>query len=412
MAAYVDAGDMVSQYSRQDSPLDYPTPSASSDAGTVAKDEPAKKKRKAWGQPVPEIVKILPPRKRAKTAEEKEQRKNERILRNRRAADKSRQRQKAAQAGLEQQNKDLLAENAQLRALVQEHGLVFNFVPPPPSEDFSEDKEYDTPVISYPTPSSSEAASQVSPCIAPQLDASQISMPAISSSDSNLTQYPAVVLCDLQCQLVLEKKLRLLDPTSMVSTILTLIHYLTIAMTFSPSTPSPIHFLFQTLEEKLATTSSALLETIVLHNFQLLHILISMPSTPTQPAVFRLKLLSRLLACNPSLAPLLTMAADRALQQRLAEENWTADADSKWCVSSLMTIKWSIQWLDKRHRTIRMQVRNGLIDRDSLYQQEKTGVDCGAVEKHYRLFDEIDPIPQIKVTSGIGMPSSIGIEAH
>ena len=369
MTSYVDASDIASlDYGRQGSPFDYPTPSASSDAGTVVKDESNKKKRKAWGQPVPEIVPILPPRKRAKTAEEKEQRKNERILRNRRAADKSRQRQKAAQAGLEQQNKDLIAENAQMRDFLQQHGLLseFAFVAPPPSVDFSEENndQTETPVFSHPTPPSSELEPTESPCLAPELDMSKVTVSTVPSSLTDLTQYPAVILCDLQCQSVLDRKLRLLEPSSLVSTILTLIHYLTIAMTSSTSTLSPIHRLYQTLEAKLATTSSALLETIVLHNFQLLHILISMPSTPTQPAVFRLKLLSRLLACNPSLAPLLKTAADKALQQRLAEENWTADADCRWAVASLMTIKWSIQWLNNEHLNIMMQFRNVRIDRD------------------------------------------------
>ena len=417
MASYVDISDIASldQY-RQDSPFDYPTPSASSDAETTVKDERPKKKRKAWGQPVPDIVPILPPRKRAKTAEEKEQRKNERILRNRRAADKSRQRQKAAQADLETQNKTLIAENAQLKQLLHSHGLLgdFQFTAPPPSVDFSINDE-DTPVFSQPTPSISEHEQKESPCLAPQLDMGKATVPSTSLPDSGLTQYPAVVLCDLQCQPVLEKKLRLLEPSSLVNTILTLLHYLTITMSSSNTTLSPISRLFQTLEQALATTSSQL-ETIVLNNFQLLHILISMPSTPTQPAVFRLRLLSRLLACNPSLAPLLKTAADKALQQRLAEENWAANADSRWAVASLMTIKWSIHWLSNEHLNIRMQFRNGRIDRESLYTKEKSGVDIGAVERHYRLFDELDPIPRVQVASPSSntIPSSVPstIEAH
>lgn len=78
-----------------------------------------------------------------------------------------------------------------------------------------------------------------------------------------------------------------------------------------------------------------------------------------------------------------------------------------------MTLKWSIQWLNQEHLNIRMQVRNGRIDRDSLYQREQKGVDTGAVEKHYRLFDEMDPIPQIRVVSpGVSLPPTIHIEAH
>src|SRR2546423_12278793 len=92
--------------------------SASSNCPTPQPEQPAKKKRKAWGQPIPDFKVVLPPRKRAKTVEEKEQRKNERVIRNRKAADKSRQRQKAAVAELEMKTTHMEAELAQLRAKV------------------------------------------------------------------------------------------------------------------------------------------------------------------------------------------------------------------------------------------------------------------------------------------------------
>jgi len=94
------------------------SPSALSDYNSPQPEQPGKKKRKAWGQPIPEFKVVLPPRKRAKTAEEKEQRKNERVIRNRKAADKSRQRQKAAVAELESKKAQMEAELAQLRAKV------------------------------------------------------------------------------------------------------------------------------------------------------------------------------------------------------------------------------------------------------------------------------------------------------
>jgi len=64
-----------------------------------------------------------------------------------------------------------------------------------------------------------------------------------------------------------------------------------------------------------------------------------------------------------------------------------------------MTIKWTIVWLSNEHYQMRMQLRNGKLDRDSLYGREKSGVDCGAVERHYRLFDELDPKPTIQIVS-------------
>ncbi|KAK5080212.1 transcription factor that binds to CRE motif [Exophiala xenobiotica] len=200
MTAYLDASEFSQvDFSRQDSPeFDYPTPCNSSDAGTSIKDEPNKKKRKAWGQPVPEIVPILPPRKRAKTAEEKEQRKNERILRNRRAADKSRQRQKAQQAGLEQQNKDLLSENAQLKEVLRKAGIQFTFTPPPSvdysvSSELEQQNESPHPVFSEPSPPTT--VEHESPCLAPQIDLERSMEPSTTSVlDTGLTQYPAVVL--------------------------------------------------------------------------------------------------------------------------------------------------------------------------------------------------------------------------
>src|SRR5271170_4363319 len=109
--------------------------------------EPLKKKRKAWGQPIPDFKIVLPPRKRAKTAEEKEQRKNERVIRNRKAADKSRQRQKAAVAELEVKTSRMETELAQLRAALSQYQSAFGVLPgtsipestlvPPPSQSQS-----------------------------------------------------------------------------------------------------------------------------------------------------------------------------------------------------------------------------------------------------------------------------------
>ncbi|PTB70267.1 hypothetical protein BBK36DRAFT_1136941 [Trichoderma citrinoviride] len=65
------------------------------------------KKRKSWGQVLPEPKTNLPPRKRAKTEDEKEQRRVERVLRNRRAAQSSRERKRLEVEALEKRNKEL-----------------------------------------------------------------------------------------------------------------------------------------------------------------------------------------------------------------------------------------------------------------------------------------------------------------
>ncbi|RFU75512.1 transcriptional activator hac1 [Trichoderma arundinaceum] len=85
-----------------------PTDSSSSEKKPV-------KKRKSWGQVLPEPKTNLPPRKRAKTEDEKEQRRVERVLRNRRAAQSSRERKRLEVEALEKRNKELetLLINAQ-----------------------------------------------------------------------------------------------------------------------------------------------------------------------------------------------------------------------------------------------------------------------------------------------------------
>ncbi|KAJ3472861.1 hypothetical protein NLG97_g10671 [Lecanicillium saksenae] len=73
---------------------------------TTGDKKPAKK-RKSWGQVLPEPKTNLPPRKRAKTEDEKEQRRVERVLRNRRAAQSSRERKRLEVEALEKRNQEL-----------------------------------------------------------------------------------------------------------------------------------------------------------------------------------------------------------------------------------------------------------------------------------------------------------------
>lgn len=77
------------------------------DDDSTTSDKKQTKKRKSWGQVLPEPKTNLPPRKRAKTDDEKEQRRVERVLRNRRAAQSSRERKRLEVEALEQRNKEL-----------------------------------------------------------------------------------------------------------------------------------------------------------------------------------------------------------------------------------------------------------------------------------------------------------------
>ncbi|KAG9244627.1 hypothetical protein BJ878DRAFT_420972 [Calycina marina] len=72
------------------------------------------KKRKSWGQQLPEPKTNLPPRKRAKTEDEKEQRRVERVLRNRRAAQSSRERKRQEVEALEAEKRAIEDRNCLL----------------------------------------------------------------------------------------------------------------------------------------------------------------------------------------------------------------------------------------------------------------------------------------------------------
>ncbi|KAG0635997.1 hypothetical protein HOY80DRAFT_1139455 [Tuber brumale] len=74
------------------------------------------KKRKPWGRELPIPTTHLPPRKRARTAEEKEQRRIERILRNRAAAQTSRERKEKEVQGLGEERTRLALDNGDLNA--------------------------------------------------------------------------------------------------------------------------------------------------------------------------------------------------------------------------------------------------------------------------------------------------------
>ncbi|KAK4040365.1 hypothetical protein C8A01DRAFT_15751 [Parachaetomium inaequale] len=91
-------------------------PPASVD-GTPEPEKKQTKKRKSWGQVLPEPKTNLPPRKRAKTEDEKEQRRVERVLRNRRAAQSSRERKRLEVEGLEKRNQELEAALEQARRI-------------------------------------------------------------------------------------------------------------------------------------------------------------------------------------------------------------------------------------------------------------------------------------------------------
>ncbi|RAH71363.1 transcription factor HAC1 [Aspergillus aculeatinus CBS 121060] len=185
-------------------------------AETKSEDKKPAKKRKSWGQELPVPKTNLPPRKRAKTEDEKEQRRIERVLRNRAAAQTSRERKRLEMEKLEnekiqmeQQNQFLLqrltqmeAENnrlnqqvAQLSAEVRgsrgntpKPGSPASASPTLTPTLFKQERD-ELPLDRIPFPTS------------PYTDYSPTLRPSTLAESSDLTQHPAAVLCDLQSPL-------------------------------------------------------------------------------------------------------------------------------------------------------------------------------------------------------------------
>ncbi|KAI0537965.1 hypothetical protein GGR58DRAFT_470021 [Xylaria digitata] len=205
------------------------------------------KKRKSWGQVLPEPKTNLPPRKRAKTEDEKEQRRVERVLRNRRAAQSSRERKRQEVEALEQRNaaleSALLSQQKQNMALMEElsklrrsAGVVsrspspLNIFQPSPltlsqplfqqsadgaarahpgmMEDFilMPEQEQDGTI------DGTVNLASISPELNPIADSDMkmvsttttaetesVTAPSAVATTSDATQHPAAVLCDLQC---------------------------------------------------------------------------------------------------------------------------------------------------------------------------------------------------------------------
>lgn len=319
-------------------------------------------------------------RKRAKTEDEKEQRRIERVLRNRAAAQTSRERKRLEMEKLEtekirmeQQNQFLLqrltqmeAENnrlsqqvAQLSAEVRGSRSTTPKAGSPVTESptltptlFKQEGE-DLPMerIPFPTPSTT--------------DYSPTLKPSTLAEASDVTQHPAAVLCDLQCPSQASKVLEVpsLSSTSDRGSSLPLqmtLQLLFLTMT-SAAYSTVIHPLSQILHSLKTGLPLALSTAEIYQHFPLILWLISTPSlspskVPTRP-VFRMRLLTRLLACSPALARPLRDATGRALQLAVSEQfsPQTVSAGApegrpRW--ESSLTLAWAIDSLSqsRQHR--------------------------------------------------------------
>jgi transcriptional activator HAC1 len=196
-------------------------------SGTPAPEKKPIKKRKSWGQQLPEPKTNLPPRKRAKTEDEKEQRRVERVLRNRRAAQSSRERKRQEvealeneKMAIERRNHDLemrLAEMEAKNMMLQTEleKLTGNMTvfrgssttasprqSPRPvtfSKDlFAREANERSPMSAQVSPLDTQPTRTVNPAsLSPEIRPVAESS---NASSSDMTQHPAAMLCDLQCQ--------------------------------------------------------------------------------------------------------------------------------------------------------------------------------------------------------------------
>ncbi|KAJ4324701.1 transcription factor that binds to CRE motif [Neodidymelliopsis sp. IMI 364377] len=185
-------------------------PSTQTPAPSTSESKPVKK-RKSWGQVLPEPKTSLPPRKRAKTEDEKEQRRIERVKRNRLAAHNSRERKRQEtehlqheKDALELELRTLREKAAKVAKMEAELQLWRSKYPSDVAEvsdlslTFNETADTICPAqtsTSFPSPASMDSMDS------PRDSSCQPETPASSfeaTPDFDLTQYPAAMLCDLQ----------------------------------------------------------------------------------------------------------------------------------------------------------------------------------------------------------------------
>ncbi|KAK2781125.1 hypothetical protein FQN53_000816 [Emmonsiellopsis sp. PD_33] len=375
--------------------LSFDTPAATVKVEDPKPDEKKPvKKRKSWGQELPVPKTNLPPRKRAKTEDEKEQRRIERVLRNRAAAQTSRERKRlevekleGEKQEIEQQNEFLLrrlqqmeAENNRLNQQVAQLSAEIRTSRGSSPQSISgsasptlapvlfkqERDEISLDKIPFPTPSI--------PDYSPSLKASDLTDP------SDLTQHPAAMLCDLQCQsegsldLPASHSPCLTPDQTFQLTLQSIMQHLFLMM--SSAAFSTIILPLSKIFHSLKAGSPLTLSPPEINNLlPLILWLISTPTLSTSTAstprsVFRIQLLTRLLACSPALARPLRDATSRALQLLATEEPASGElfpgapgsrGVRDWQL--LLTMIWAIDCIERDGRQGRKRTSTPLVRR-------------------------------------------------
>lgn len=314
------------------------------------------KKRKSWGQELPEPKTTLPPRKRAKTDDEKEQRRIERIKRNRAAAHNSRERKRVEAEHLAVENgklrevmeslkRSLAHKDAQLAKCKE---LLPNGLPEVPVDDSA----YETSSMQSPSASSytidprASLAGSATPATSPADSAyikieepTSFSMPPpvhpfpeAQPTQLDLTQHSAAMLCDLQCQSSLwynslpslQSTLRTWAWAQMISTLLHLsimTTYKTTLLAFfstlSPTTTARISTLLSTRSSTLTPRRPQLAMTSLLSSILQLLLLTPTSTSTLQPSSISATLAQHFLLAT-GLPMMLGPSAQALMQSRVS----------------------------------------------------------------------------------------------
>jgi hypothetical protein len=308
----------------QDSKLD--TTSSSSSASKPTK------KRKSWGQILPEPKTNLPPRKRAKTADEKEQRRIERVKRNRLAAHNSRERKRQEvdalqeeKQALEQRVRDMEAELAAYRQMFPKAGVPqaaplaatvpfqgVSILDSYKDECKHEDFKQEPSSLIAPSLASFESPDSLRSNLDSPIDTAP-STPGteMMNSDTDPTQHSAAMLCDLQCRS---------DTSSSLISTAKLQTALTTIFLFN------LQIFVMTAATKVFSTSpsfrTAVTAWLAARNLSSSRASASrLPTYLATPTIMWSHLMLASSICSPAQARLLQSATQRALQRRALSNN-------------------------------------------------------------------------------------------
>jgi transcriptional activator HAC1 len=215
---------------------------------------------------------------------------------------------------------------------------------------------------------SSEPQRTVNPAsISPEIRPVDLS----NASFSDMTQHPAAMLCDLQCQSDEQRPWMSTSPSATMYLQLAITLCLSMTSALSSTILSPLTQIVNSLEKGSSLTPTTSILNMIIWLATTTASLTTSTSTTTSTTTtshslrprfsLRIRLLRRLLSCSPHLArPLMdaTLEAMRSVsEQQLARDclsTGVAVSDRRFggstTVGSLMTLLWAIKCIDKEHR--------------------------------------------------------------